>query len=112
MNSSKVDTFLMSKGSCFPSKSIPMMKERLQAIDDSRWPMLQMQNFKSPIVAFIISFFFGWLGIDRFMIGQTGLGVAKLLTGGGFGLWALIDWFVIIGATKKTNLNKFMMVAA
>jgi TM2 domain-containing membrane protein YozV len=44
---------------------------------------------------FLASVFAGTLGVDRFMLGQTGLGIAKLLTCGGFGIWAMIDCFLI-----------------
>ena len=53
----------------------------------------------------------GFLGVDRFMLGQTGLGVAKLLTCGGFGIWAIIDWFTIMGITKEINFQLFMQNA-
>lgn len=43
-------------------------------------------------------FFFGYLGVDRFMRGQIGLGILKLLTLGAIGVWSLIDW--IIALTK------------
>ena len=48
------------------------------------------------LTAVLLSFFVGVLGIDRFYLGQTGLGIAKLLTGGGCGIWALIDFIMII----------------
>ena len=54
----------------------------------------------------IVSIFAGTLGIDRFMIGDTGLGIGKLLTCGGFGVWAIIDLFLIMGATREKNMQK------
>lgn len=44
----------------------------------------------------IISVLLGGLGIDRFYLGYTGLGIAKLLTLGGCGIWALIDLILIV----------------
>ncbi|MBQ7623946.1 MAG: TM2 domain-containing protein [Clostridia bacterium] len=40
--------------------------------------------------------FFGAIGLDRFERGQIGLGILKLITIGGCGLWALIDWIIAI----------------
>jgi TM2 domain-containing membrane protein YozV len=52
-------------------------------------------NQKSYVTALLLSLFLGGLGIDRFYLGYTGLGIAKLLTLGGFGIWALIDFILI-----------------
>lgn len=49
----------------------------------------------------LISFFLGGLGVDRFYLGYTGLGVAKLLTLGGCGVWALIDFILILTGSLK-----------
>ncbi len=38
------------------------------------------------------------------MIGDTGLGVGKLLTCGGLGIWSIVDWFMIMGATREKNI--------
>ncbi len=46
---------------------------------------------KSWVTAMLLSIFLGGLGIDRFYLGYVGLGILKLITGGGFGIWALID---------------------
>jgi len=54
---------------------------------------------RSYAVALLLSFFIGYLGVDRFYLGHTGLGVAKLLTLGGCGIWAFID-FILIAVRK------------
>jgi len=46
----------------------------------------------------ILSILVGSLGVDRFMMGQIGLGILKLITFGGCGIWWLVDWILI--ATK------------
>ncbi len=51
---------------------------------------------KKWIVAVLLSFFAGVLGIDRFYLGYTTLGIIKLLTLGGLGVWALIDFILIL----------------
>lgn len=50
---------------------------------------------KNKLTAILLSIFVGGLGIDRFYLGYTGLGVAKLLTLGGLGIWALIDLIMV-----------------
>lgn len=69
--------------------------------------MIQMVQFKDPTTALLISIFAGAYGIDRFYIGDTGMGVGKLLTCGGLFVWTIVDWFLIQGATKQKNLEKF-----
>jgi TM2 domain-containing membrane protein YozV len=51
---------------------------------------------KDWIVTVLLSLFVGVLGIDRFYLGYTGLGILKLVTIGGLGIWALIDLILVI----------------
>lgn len=106
MDAQKVDMFIMSNGKFFEGHQMNMIRERLLALDDSKWAMLSTIQLKDPTTSLIISILAGSLGIDRFMIGDTGLGVGKLLTCGGFGIWAIIDWFMIQKATREKNMLK------
>ena len=64
----------------------------------------EQQSDKEWLVAVLLSWFVGGLGIDRFYLGYTGLGIAKLLTLGGCGVWALIDAILItVGSVKDSQ---------
>lgn len=107
MDAQKVDMFLMSHGKYFESYQLPGIRDRLLQVDDSKFIMLQALGLKDPTIMLIVSLLGGHFGIDRFIIGDTGLGVAKLLTCGGFGIWTIVDWFLIMGRTRELNIEKF-----
>jgi len=60
------------------------------------------QGQKSWVAALLLSLFLGGLGVDRFYLGYILLGVLKLITGGGLGLWWLID-LILIAIGKMTD---------
>lgn len=55
-----------------------------------------MNEQKDWLVTLLLSIFLGYLGVDRFYLGYTGLGVLKLITVGGCGVWSLIDIILIV----------------
>lgn len=51
---------------------------------------------KSWLVAVLLCFFLGVLGVHRFYVGKVGTGILQLITLGGFGIWVLIDFIMIL----------------
>ena len=106
MESDKVNHILMMLSSKIPAGSIPSVRTRLENTDISESEILALQSqMKDPLLSILLSIFIGTLGVDRFYIGDVGLGIGKLLTGGGCGIWWLIDIFLIVDATKQKNLE-------
>lgn len=108
MDKLKIEMFLMAKAQFFKADKLYAIRKRLESIDRFRVGMIFGLEYKNPTTILVVSLLFGTLGIDRFMLGQIGLGILKLITAGGCGLWALIDWFIIIGVTKDVNYTNLM----
>lgn len=108
MDQQKVDMYIMTNQKYFPAEKIMLIKERLLALDEQRFSMVSMIELKDPTTLLLVSLFLGGLGIDRFMIGDTGMGILKLLTAGCCGVLTIIDWFTISKKTKELNFNNVM----
>jgi len=67
---------------------------------------------KNPTTVFGCSAYLGMWGIDRFVLGDVGLGVVKLLTLGGLGLWYIIDLFLVSGRARAKNIDLARQLAA
>ncbi|MFN5641128.1 MAG: TM2 domain-containing protein [Sphingobacteriales bacterium] len=106
MDAQKVDMYIMTNAKFFESHQVAMIRERLLQIDDSKWAIISTITLKDPTTSLIVSILAGGLGIDRFLIGDTGMGIGKLLTCGGLGIWSIVDWFLIQGATREKNFQK------
>lgn len=56
---------------------------------------------KSFLTTWLLSLLLGIFGVDRFYLGKVGTGILKLVTFGGFGIWALIDLILVL--SNKTR---------
>ena len=95
MDQNKVDMYVMTNQKYFPAEKIMYLKEKLAAMDESKFTMVSTVELKDPTTILLVSIFLGTLGIDRFMLGDTGMGILKLLTGGCCGILTIIDWFTV-----------------
>lgn len=110
MDANVVNQFLVANAKYFPEEQIPFLKQKLLDASDDKLTLVQCTEFKDPTTILIISILIGSLGIDRFMLGDTGMGVLKLLTCGLCGILTIIDWFTVTKRTKEKNINKLMMI--
>ena len=108
MDQQRLDMYIMTNQKYFPAEKIMYLKDKLAAMDDSKFSLVSTIELKDPTTILIISIFLGSLGIDRFMVGDTGMGILKLLTGGCCGILTIIDWFTISKKAKEANFNKIM----
>ena len=103
-----IAAFIAANQNKFSAMDMMQIRGQLQNMTPAQLMAVNSVNYKSPTVSLLLSIFLGGLGIDRFYVGDTGLGILKLLTGGGFGVWWLIDLFVISGRTRTNNMKEFV----
>lgn len=108
MDQQKIDMFIMTNQKYFPADKIMYLKDKLRTMDEQKFSLISTIDFKDPTTILLVSIFLGGLGIDRFMLGDTGIGVLKLLTAGVCGVLTIIDWFTISKKAKELNFNNVM----
>lgn len=109
--------FLMLNANKFPREALPQLQQRLDELTPDAQYSVMSVSYKEPIVAFVLSFFLGTLGIDRFYVGDTGLGVGKLvatiLTFGVVGcIWWFVDLFLIMRSCRMHNYEQAVRMMA
>lgn len=92
-----IDLILVLCGSCRDGEGRPI----------TRWNYEDSPSAKRLLPAFLLCAFVGMFGIHRFYVGKIGTGLLQLFTLGGFGIWALIDQFILAwGAFTDSQGNR------
>lgn len=111
MKELKISNFLRLNRGFLNDSDIPVIKNFLNSLDEENLESLCFLKFNDPRVFWAISFFGGGLGIDRFLIGDVGIGLLKLCIN-----WItlfiphFIDLFFIQRRVKKKNFEKIMRI--
>ncbi len=64
---------------------------------------------KSRAAAAILAWFLGVFGVHRFYVGKVGTGIAQIFTLGGLGIWALIDFIMILVGSFRDKENRLLI---
>ena len=114
MDAQRVDMFLYPHAKYFPPESINQVRDRLLAMPEDQFYRAQAIEYKDPTTLLLISVLLGTLGVDRFMLGDIGMGILKLLTGGVCcgAMLALASAFQQMGIAMGTGAGKAGFITA
>lgn len=109
MTEDKVVSLLARFSEDLPSDSAFAFGQALRAAPDNAFDYLITYPTKSSGVTLVLSILLGGLGVDRFYVGDIGLGIAKLLFGWvTFGIWYLVDIFLCYKKARQVNFRRLM----
>ena len=107
MENQKVNLYLTQFRQYIPRNKIFNLKNILIKADDSIEDNLSLLSLHNPTLVLVLSIFLGSLGVDRFMLGDYGLGICKLLFSWlTFGIWPLVDIYFSYQKAKDINYKK------
>lgn len=116
MEQSKVYSIMMQYKELIPAENLPQLQRALENASDCVYERVSFLPTRSPLITLLLSVFCGAFGVDRFYIGDIGLGITKLLlctpciifTFGIGSLWTLLDIYFCYEKAKKMNFDNLM----
>ena len=109
MDKNQVNLWLSVNAENFAPENLPTIKSILEQMNDNEMMYLQSVSFKKPSTILLIALLIGW---ERFFIGSIVLGILKVMTCYGCGIWWLIDVITAKNRTKKYNFEQFQKATA
>lgn len=103
MRQELIQSFLMKNGECFETFRLPEIQKRLEAVDDFSSGVVLGLSLQKPTIILIIAILLGW---ERFFLDDIALGIVKIITCYGCGIWWLIDIFTAKKRTYDYNYKK------
>lgn len=101
-----INAFVADKGDWFDPTVLESVKTKLAGLSEAAFTTAVNEDYRDPQMMLI----WALIGIDRFFLDDTILGVVKVVTGGGFGIWWIIDLFSINKRTFAYNYDLLMAV--
>lgn len=95
---------MLKYGECFDPALVPEIQSRLAEVDDAKSGAIMGLSVQKPTVILIIAILLGW---DRFFLDEIGLGILKVLTCEGAGIWWIVDIFSAKKRAYAYNYKKF-----
>ncbi len=108
MDQSQINLFMSKNMNNFSPVQISDIKSKLQNMPEEKSSIVVGLEFRDTTTILLISLFLGELGVDRFMLGNVGMGIFKLLTLGCCGIMWLIDLINYKKLTHNYNYQKFI----
>ncbi|MEG1623171.1 MAG: TM2 domain-containing protein [Alistipes sp.] len=109
MDRNQIDLFIAMNASKFEPAALMSIKQTLEKMSDDKILALSSLSYYDPTLILVIAILLGW---ERLFLDDIILGVLKILTCYGFGIWWLIDLFTATHRAKQYNYNYFQQTAA
>ena len=88
----------------FPNVRVAEIQNSIQNMSDQEFNMLCSVEYKDPTIILILAIFC----FDRFLLDDVGLGIVKIITGGGCGVWWILDMVSAQNRAKEFNYNQYI----
>lgn len=109
MEANRVNALMLQFKDVVPREKIGVLKTSLRNADDDSYEAVNAVKIRNSKAVLLVSIFLGMFGIDRFIIGDVGFGIAKLLFGWmTCGIWPIIDIFFSYKAAKQKNMTDIL----